>query len=89
VTILLLRIFGPQIAGLAAYAALRAALRRRDLILPQLGAVLTAALAAAALAMAHLDEAALSTAPRIGAFVTLEVFVALLAQLLIAAAEPE
>ena len=86
-TILLLRIFGPQIAGLAAYAALRAAAPRREPILAQLGAVLTTALAAAFLAIAKLDDTVLATVPRIGAFVALEVFVALLAQLLLAAHE--
>lgn len=85
--ILLLRIFGPQIAGLAAYAALRAALRRGEPMLAQLGAVVVTALAAAYLAIARLDGVTLSTLPRIGAFVALEVFAGLLAQLLIAAAE--
>ena len=76
-TILLLRIFGPQIAGLAVYAALR----RRGATLAQTAAVLLTALLAVYCGLA------LPTIPRIGAFVALEVFVALLAQLLIAAAE--
>jgi len=75
VAILLLRIFGPQLAGLLAHVALR-----RRTILAQLGAVLTTALAAAYAGYP------LATLPRIGAFIALEVFVALLAQLLIAAA---
>jgi len=81
VTVLLLRIFGPQLAGLLAYALLRITFRRRDLLLPQLAAVLVTALAAAY--AAH----PLPTLPRIGAFIAIEVFVALLGQLLIAAAE--
>jgi len=75
VSILLLRIFGPQILGLAVYAVLR-----RRVALAQAAAVLTTALAAAYAAMV------LASVPRIGAFIALEVFVALLAQLLIAAA---
>lgn len=74
-SILLLRIFGPQILGLAVYAVLR-----RRVALAQAAAVLTTALAAAYAAMV------LASVPRIGAFIALEVFVALLAQLLIAAA---
>ena len=74
--VLLLRIFGPQLAGLLAHFALR-----RRTMLAQLAAVLTTALAAAY--AGHV----LATVPRIGAFIALEVFVALLAQLLIAAAE--
>ena len=74
--VLLLRIFGPQLAGLAVHFALR-----RWTMLAQLGAVLTTALAAAYAGYV------LGTLPRIGAFLALEVFVALLAQLLIAAAE--
>ena len=74
-SILLLRIFGPQLLGLLTYAVLR-----RRVMLAQLGAVLTTALAAAY--AGHV----LPTLPRIGAFVTVEVFAALLAQLLIAAA---
>jgi len=77
VTILLLRIFGPQIAGLFLYAVLR----RRNMMLAQIGAVLMTALAAAYAGIV------LVTVPRIGAFIALEVFVALLAQLLIAAGE--
>ena len=76
-TLLLLRIFGPQIAGLLAYAALR----RRGAMLAQIAAVLTTALLAACSGLA------LPTLPRLGAFIALEVFVALLAQLLITAAE--
>lgn len=72
---LLLRIFAPQIAGLAAYVLLR-----RWTMLAQLGAVLVTALAAAFAAWP------LATLPRLGAFVALEVFAALLAQLLIVAA---
>lgn len=74
-SVLLLRIFGPQLAGLAIHFALR-----RWTMLAQLGAVLTTALAAAYAAWP------LATVPRIGAFIALEVFVALLVQLLIAAA---
>lgn len=77
-TILLLRILGPQIAGLAVYFVLR-----RRVMLAQLGAVLTTALAAAY--AGH----PLPTVPRTGAFIALEVFVALLAQLLISAAAEE
>lgn len=84
-TILLLRIFGPQLAGLAAYAAVR----WRNRMLAQLGAIVTTALAAFYFAVAKIDDAALTTLPRIGAFLALQVFVALLAQLLIAAAGEE
>ncbi len=73
-SLLLLRIFGPQILGLAAYAVLR-----RRAALAQIAAVLTTALAAAYAALV------LGSVPRIGAFIALELFVALLAQLLIAA----
>jgi len=76
VLILLLRLFGPQLLGLGVYVLLR---RRAGLA--QGGAVLTTALAAAYAGLA------LGTLPRIGAFLALEIFVALLAQLLIAAAE--
>jgi hypothetical protein len=76
VLILLLRIFGPQLLGLGVYVLLR-----RRITLAQGGAVLATALAAAY--AGHV----LGTLPRIGAFLALEVFVALLAQLLIAAAE--
>jgi hypothetical protein len=78
VTILLLRIFGPQILGLAVYFALR-----RNTILAQLAAVLATTLAAAYAGWT------LGTLPRIGAFTALELFVALLVQLLIAAAHEE
>lgn len=74
-SLLLLRIFGPQLLGLLLFFVLR-----RRLMIAQLAAVLTTALAAAY--AAH----PLVTVPRIGAFIALEVFVALLAQLLIAAA---
>ena len=74
--ILLLRIFGPQIAGLFVYFAVR-----RRVMLAQLGAVLTTALTAAYAGLV------LPTLPRLGAFIALEVVVALLAQLLISAAE--
>jgi hypothetical protein len=76
VTILLLRILGPQLAGLLAYFVLR-----RRLTLAQLGALLTTTLAAAYAGWP------LATVPRIGAFIALEVFAALLGQLLIVAAE--
>jgi hypothetical protein len=72
---LLLRIFGPQLLGLLTYFLLR-----RRVMLAQLGAVLVTALAAA------YSGHVLETLPRIGAFVTLEVFAALLAQLIIAGA---
>ena len=75
--ILLLRIFGPQIFGLLLYVLLH----RRSALLAQLAAVLSTALAAAYAGLV------LMTLPRIGAFIALEVFVALLAQLLIAAAD--
>jgi len=52
---------------------------RRRLTLAQLAAVLTTALAAA------YAGAPLATVPRIGAFIALEVFAALLGQLLIVA----
>lgn len=74
--ILLLRIFGPQLLGLGVYVILR-----RKVVLAQGAAVLATALAAAYAGQV------LGTIPRIGAFLALEVFVALLAQLLIAAAE--
>ena len=77
-TILLLRIFGPQLLGLAIYFVLH-----RRVILAQLAAVLATTLAAAYAGWT------LGTLPRIGAFVALELFVALLAQLLIAAAHEE
>jgi len=80
--VLLLRIFGPQIAALLVHVALR-----RRPMLAQLGAVLTAALAAAYLAIARLDDTLLATLPRIGAFIAIEVFAALLGQLLIVAGE--
>ena len=73
-SILLLRIAGPQLLGLLMYFVLR-----RRVMLAQLAAVLTTTLAAAY--AGHV----LATLPRIGAFMALEVFVALLAQLLIAA----
>ena len=75
-TILLLRIFGPQLAGLLFYFVLR-----RRLMLAQLAAVLTTALAAAYAGWP------LATVPRIGAFIAIEVFAALLGQLLVVAAE--
>ena len=75
-TIFLLRIFGPQLAGLLLYFALR-----RRLMLAQLSAVLTTALAAAYAGWP------LATVPRIGAFIAIEVFAALLGQLLVVAAE--
>jgi hypothetical protein len=75
VTTLLLRILGPQLAGLLAYFLLR-----RRVTLAQLAAVLTTTLAAA------YAGAPLATVPRIGAFIALEVFAALLGQLLIVAA---
>ena len=75
-TVLLLRIFGPQLTGLLTYFVLR-----RRLTLAQLAAVLTTALAAAYAAWP------LATVPRIGAFIALEVFAALLGQLLIVATE--
>jgi putative Ca2+/H+ antiporter (TMEM165/GDT1 family) len=78
VSILLLRIFGPQLLGLLAYFVLR-----RRVLLAQLAAVLTTTLAAAY--AGHV----LPTLPRIGAFLALEVFVALLAQLLIAGADED
>jgi len=74
VGILLLRIFGPQLAGLAVHFALR-----RWTMLAQLAAVLTTAL------VAGYAGYPLATVPRVGAFIALEVFVALLAQLLIVA----
>ena len=74
--VLLLRIFGPQLAGLLAYFVLR-----RRLTLAQLAAVLTAALAAAYAAWP------LASLPRIGAFIAIEVFAALLGQLLIVAGD--
>ncbi|HKS21359.1 MAG TPA: hypothetical protein VJZ76_01070 [Thermoanaerobaculia bacterium] len=74
--ILLLRIFGPQLLGLGVYFLLR-----RKAVLAQGGAVLATALAAGYAGQV------LGTLPRIGAFLALEVFVALLAQLLIAAGE--
>ena len=74
-SILLLRIFGPQLLGLLAYFVLR-----RRVMLAQLAAVLTTTLAAAYAGYV------LGSLPRIGAFLALEVFVALLAQLLIAGA---
>lgn len=74
--ILLLRIFGPQLLGLGVYFLLR-----RRVTLAQGSAVLATALAAA------YAGRILGTLPRIGAFLALEVFVALLAQLLIAARE--
>lgn len=77
-TILLLRIFGPQLLGLTIYFVLH-----RRVILAQLAAVLATTLAAAYAGWI------LGTLPRIGAFVALELFVALLAQLLIAAAHEE
>jgi hypothetical protein len=82
VGILLLRIFGPQLAGLIGYAALRRISRRANPLLPQLAAVLLTAGTAVCAAAPSLEGTA-----RIGAFVVLEIFVALLAQLLIAAAE--
>ena len=74
--LLLLRIFGPQILGLLTYFLLR-----RRVMLAQLAAVVTTTLAAAY--AGHV----LATLPRIGAFLALELFTALLAQLLIAGAE--
>jgi len=76
VTIFLLRIFGPQLAGLLLYFVLR-----RRLMLAQVAAVLTTALAAAFAGWP------LATVPRIGAFIAIEVFAALLGQLLVVAAE--
>ena len=75
-TIFLLRIFGPQLAGLLLYFVLR-----RRPMLAQLAAVLTTALAAAYAGWP------LATVPRIGAFIAIEVFAALLGQLLVVAAE--
>ena len=75
-TILLLRIFGPQLTGLLTYFVLR-----RRLTLAQLAAVLTTGLAAAYTGWP------LASLPRIGAFIAIEVFAALLGQLLIVAAD--
>ena len=77
-SLLLLRIFGPQIVGLVTWFVLR-----RRVMLAQLGAVLTTTLAAACAGYV------LGTLPRIGAFIALEVFVVILAQLLIAGAAEE
>ena len=65
-----------QLAGLLLYFVLR-----RRLTLAQLAAVLTTALAAAYAAWP------LATVPRIGAFIAIEVFAALLGQLLIVATD--
>lgn len=79
--LLLLRIFGPQLAGLAAYAALRLSLRRAPMF-AQLGAVLLTAAASV-----YISAWSLQGAAHIGAFIALQIFVSLLAQLLIVAAQ--
>lgn len=82
---LLLRILTPQVAALLVWAIVRLAARDRDPIFGQLAAVVVAAIAAVWLGTLH--TAATLTGPRLGAFIALEVFVALLAQLMIIAAE--
>ena len=83
--LLLLRILAPQIAALIVWAAVRFAARDRDPIISQLAAVAIAAVAAVWVATMH--GAFTLSGPRLGAFIALELFVALLAQLLIIARE--
>lgn len=82
---LLLRILAPQVAALLVWAIVRLLARDRDPILGQLVAVVVAAVAAVVFGTMHASPAL--TGPRLGAFIALEVFVALLGQLLIIAAE--
>lgn len=72
--LLVLRILGPQLLGLLAYFLLR----RR--------AMLAQASAVAATALAAVVAGLVLPLPRLGAFVAIEVFAALLAQLIIAGA---
>jgi hypothetical protein len=74
VPLLVLRILGPQLLGLLAYFLLR----RR--------AMLAQASAVAATALAAVVAGLVLPLPRLGAFVAIEVFAALLAQLIIAGA---
>jgi len=78
---LLLRILAPQILALAVYVIVRRA--TRDLLYPQFGAIFVAAVSAAMLSFRLLPLS------RVVAFVALELFVSLLAQLLIIGAEGE
>lgn len=76
---IVLRIVAPQLLALLAYVLLR-----RRLMIAQLAAVVVAALSA------FYAGRVLESIPRFGAFLALELFVALLAQLLIAGAnEPQ
>lgn len=86
--LLLLRILGPQLLALMAYAVLRLAAPRRDAGIAQLFAVVIAGSSAWWSAAIRIGGIHLSM-PRAGAFVALEIFVALLAQLLILAAQSE
>lgn len=87
--LLLLRILAPQLLALAVYAIARAAGHRRDPAVAQVFAIAMAGASAWWLGMVSIGGMHLDAWPRVGAFVALEVFVALLGQLLILAAQNE
>jgi len=86
--LLLLRILGPQLLGLIVYGVLRIAAPRRDTGAAQLFAIVFTGASAWWSGATRIAGVYLSM-PRAGAFVALEIFVALLAQLLILAAQSE
>jgi len=86
--LLLVRILAPQLLALIVYAIVRGAAPRRDTGVAQLFAVIVAGASAWFSATMPIGGIVLSM-PRSGAFVALEIFVALLAQLLTLAAQTE
>lgn len=81
--VLLARILAPQLLALLVYFVVRLAARRRDPAIAQLAAIVVAGASAWWAAISQL------TMIRAGAFVALEIFVSLLVQLLILAAQSE
>jgi len=86
--VLLLRILAPQLLALLVYAAVRRSARRRDPAIAQIFAIAVAGASAWWAAAMPIGDVRLSMI-RAGAFVALEIFVALLGQLLILAAQSE
>jgi len=86
--LLLVRILAPQLLALIVYAIVRRAAPRRDTGVAQLFAIIVAGASAWFSATMPIGGIVLSM-PRSGAFVALEIFVALLAQLLTLAAQTE
>lgn len=86
--LLLVRILAPQLLALIVYFVVRAVAPRRDSGVAQLFAILIAGASAWFSATMPIGGIVLSM-PRSAAFVALEIFVALLAQLLTLAAQSE